>query len=101
MVGAKSRQLISPPRPPSFGEMERARLMKLRVVQNDEPRITEEIRPHVVVTLSVPQLKQGEVVGLTSLLPHEVMGVGFTENLTLQAAGGEQREQFGRVRGDA
>ena len=54
-------------------ERERACLMKLGVVQDDEARVMEEVRPHVVVTGGVSELEDGEIVRLPAMLPHEIM----------------------------
>ena len=50
--------------------------MQLRVVQDDEAGVAEQVGPHVVVARGVPQLKDGQVVGMTALLPDEIVRVG-------------------------
>src|SRR5687768_5316297 len=49
-----------------------ARVMKLSVVKDDEPWITDEVRPHVIVARGISELIHDEIVRLRSLSPHKI-----------------------------
>ena len=82
--------------------------MQLRVVQDDEAGVVEEVGPHVVVARGVSQLKDRQVVGLPALLPDEIVRVedlGFAgkrravdEDLDGLVPLPQQRQNFRRVR---
>jgi hypothetical protein len=51
----------------------RACVVQMRLVQHDQPGITERVGPFVVVMRRVAELVDGEVVRLLLVTPHEVV----------------------------
>ncbi len=110
MVGGELRQVVVPPRLPAFEQRAGPRLVHLRVVQHDQTRVAEEVAPHVVVALRVAEVVDRQIVGLTPVHPDELPrgdhpgGVAagrLGEHVHVQAVPAQERQQFGRVGGDA
>ena len=44
-------------------------------MEHDQPRVSGQVRPHVVVADGVAELIDDEIVGLSKMLPHEIVRV--------------------------
>ena len=56
-------------------ELPTARVMQLSVVQDNEPRVSRQVRPHVVMAGRITELVDREVVRPPELLPDKIMRV--------------------------
>ena len=75
-LAANSCQVVVAPRRPAAEQGQRAGLVHLRVVQDDQPRVVEQVAPHVVVAGGVAELVDDQVVGGAPMPPDEVGGAG-------------------------
>ncbi len=75
MIEPELAPIIVLPRLPLLQQHASSRVVQLAVVQNDEAREADQIRPHVVVARRVAELIDDEIVRARAVLPDEVVGV--------------------------
>ena len=88
-------------RPPAAGQQrEGPRLVELRVVQDEQPGMAQQIRPHVVMVARVPHLIDDEIVGSAEVPRDEIVRPGLVIHIhvVLRANRGQE---LGAVRRNA
>ncbi len=75
MIEPELTSIIVPPRLPPLQQHASSRVVQLAIVQNDEARIADQIRPHVVVARRVAELIDDEIVRARAIFPDEVVRV--------------------------
>ena len=77
-------------------------MVQVRVVEDDEPRILEQVGPHEVVAAGVPELVDDQIVGSLLVQPDEVVGGAGGEVSCAREGelGGRRDEHIHLVRGE-